>query len=190
MFTTIIFIAIISLSAVLFIISMLKVIRIAEFLMDNVIQLFGIIFWMFVLTHFLAALFFWFFGYGIAAYAIAGLLLTLVTLLVFSVLDSFDIVLDLVYSDFFGLFVFLYLGIHIGFGIYFYSIDFLAPAFILPFSVLFYFGATEMLIHRKKGKLKFRTKTTETIEFTDQEEKLEIQIAESDELEEKPGMVN
>ena len=144
---------------------MIKIVRIADFLMDKVVELSGTIFWIFVLTYLLAAFAFWLFSYNLAAYIIWGILLIVVILFLSLIIDSFDLVLDLVYSDFFGFFVFMYLGASIGLGIYFYSIDLTAPAFILPSSAIFYFGVMEMIILRKN--FKEDEKSDENASFSD-----------------------
>jgi len=159
------FIAIISLAGLLLLISMIKITRIAEFLMDKVVELSGTISGVFLLTYFLAAIFFWLFDYGIIAYVIWGILLVLISLSLLLIIYNFGVILDLVYSDFFGFFVFVYIGSSVGLGIYFYLIDLMVPAFILPSAAIFYFGVMEMIILRKN--FKEDEKKQEDVSFSD-----------------------
>jgi len=157
------FIAIICLAGLLLLICMIKVVQIANFLIDVVVKIHNSLTWIFILTYFLAAIFFWIFSYNLVAYIILGVLLCLIVLQLLLVIDSFDIALDLVYSDFFGLFVFLYIGTCISLGIYFYTIDLIAPAFILPSAAIFYFGIMEVVILKGNYYSKKESKKEEVV---------------------------
>jgi hypothetical protein len=183
LFIDILFVSITGLSVILLIISMIGISGIASFLRKNVVKLYNSISWVFAFTCFLAALFLWLFNYRIATYIIGVAVCTLIVLSLLNIIDRFDIVLDFVYSDFFGFFIFLYLGATIGLGIYFYLIDWMVPAFILPSTALFYFGTIEII----NRKIILRDLNIDNQKNKTKREEDEIG---PDEVEEKPGQNN